>query len=72
MKVGNDQIFDMTNVDEMNRRIQWSENEFSHSLSLQPTPVGAGMSAFAPRHWSGVAELGSLVIEARYFYGHPR
>ena len=26
----------MTRVDEMSRRIQWSENEFSHSLSLEP------------------------------------
>jgi hypothetical protein len=32
-KFGNDQIFDMQNFDEMSRRIRWSENEFSHSLT---------------------------------------
>jgi hypothetical protein len=36
MKIGNDQILDMANVDEMSRRIQWSKNEFSHSLSPEP------------------------------------
>jgi hypothetical protein len=38
-KFGNDQIFDMVNFDETGRRIQWSENEFLHSLALEPTPV---------------------------------
>jgi len=37
-KSGNDQFFDMKNFDETSRRIRWSENEFSHSLALQPTP----------------------------------
>ena len=44
-KFGNDQIFDRANFDEMSRRIQWSENEFLHSLSLEPTGVGAVSSA---------------------------
>ena len=42
---GNDPIFVMTNFDEMSRRIRWSENEFSHSLSLEPTGDGAVSSA---------------------------
>jgi hypothetical protein len=45
VKFGNDQIFDMENFDEVSRRIEWSKNEFSHSLSPEPTPVGAGSSA---------------------------
>ena len=31
---GNDPILVMRNFDKMSRRIQWSENEFSHSLAL--------------------------------------
>ena len=41
VKFGNDQFLDMRNVDEMSRRIQWSEIKFSHSLSPEPTPIGA-------------------------------
>jgi len=37
MKFGNDQIFDMTNFDETSRWMGWSKNEFSHSLTLEPT-----------------------------------
>jgi hypothetical protein len=47
MKFGNDQIFDMTNFDESSRWMEWSKNEFSHSLSLEPTAVGAVSSAVA-------------------------
>jgi len=36
-KIGNDQILVVTHFDEMSRRIRWSKNEFSHSLSLQRT-----------------------------------
>jgi ankyrin repeat protein len=43
----------MTHFDETSRRIRWSENEFSHSLSPEPTAVGAGRSAVA-----GVKPLG--------------
>jgi hypothetical protein len=46
-KLGNDQILDMENFDEMSRRIRWSKNEFSHSLSPEPTAVGAVSSAIA-------------------------
>jgi hypothetical protein len=46
-KVGNDQFFDMGNVVKISRRIGWSENEFSHRLSPEPTAVGAGRSAVA-------------------------
>ena len=46
-KFGNDHIFDMANFDESSKWIEWSKNEFSHSLSLQPTPVGRLSSAFA-------------------------
>lgn len=35
VKIGNDQIFDMVNFDEMSSRIRWSKNEFSHSLPLK-------------------------------------
>jgi hypothetical protein len=44
---GNDQICGLANFGEMARRIQWSKNEFSHSLSPEPTAVGAGRSAVA-------------------------
>ena len=47
VKFGNDQIFDMENFDEVSRRIEWSKNEFSHSLSLQATRDGVSSSAFA-------------------------
>jgi hypothetical protein len=46
-KFGNDQFFDMKNFAEMSRRIQWSKNEFSHSLSPEPTPIGRRSSAVA-------------------------
>jgi hypothetical protein len=46
-KFGNDQILEMENFYEMSRRIRWSENEFSHSLSPEPTAVGACRSAVA-------------------------
>jgi hypothetical protein len=49
VKFGNDQIFDMENFDEVSRRIEWSKNEFSHSLSPEPTAVGAVSSAVAVR-----------------------
>jgi hypothetical protein len=38
-KFGNDQILNMRSDVEMSRRIQWSEIEFSHSLSPEPTPI---------------------------------
>jgi hypothetical protein len=38
-KYGNDQFCDMRYVVEMSRRIQWSKNEFSHSLPPEPTPI---------------------------------
>ncbi len=47
LKFGNDQIFDMANFDETDKWTRLSENEFSHRLSLQPTPVGRLSSAFA-------------------------
>jgi hypothetical protein len=37
-KFGNDSFCDLGNFDESGRRIQWSKNEFSHSLALEPTP----------------------------------
>jgi len=39
-KFGNDHIFDMANFDESSKWIEWSKNEFSHSLSLQATRAG--------------------------------
>jgi hypothetical protein len=42
---GNDQIFDMANFDETSRRIEWSKNEFSHRLALEPTADGRLSSA---------------------------
>ncbi len=36
-KFGNDHIFDMANFDESSKWIEWSKNEFSHSLALEPT-----------------------------------
>jgi hypothetical protein len=41
MKFGNDQIFGTRHFDETSRWIGWSKNEFSHSLSPEPTAVGA-------------------------------
>ena len=46
-KFGNDQILEIENFYEMSRRIRWSENEFSHSLSQKPTAVGSVNSAIA-------------------------
>ena len=58
-KFGNDQIFDMANFDEMSRRIQWSENEFSHSLSLEPTGVAPSVQlSRAASQFGGGSVLG--------------
>ena len=46
-KIGNDQFFDMGNIDEMSRWTGWFKIEFLHSLLLQPTLVGRLSSAFA-------------------------
>ncbi|MGA2869865.1 MAG: hypothetical protein ABSF34_12000, partial [Verrucomicrobiota bacterium] len=51
-KFGNDPFCDMGNFDEMSRRIRWSKNEFSHSLSPEPTAVGAAVAIHAvSRRW---------------------
>jgi hypothetical protein len=42
-KFGNDQFFDMKSFVEMSRRIHWFKNEFSHSLSPEPTWLGASV-----------------------------
>jgi hypothetical protein len=57
VKFGNDQIFDMADFDETSRRIRWSENDFSHSLALEPTAGSAFSSAArsAPRAGGGSA-----------------
>jgi hypothetical protein len=44
-KFGNDQILVVSHFGEMRRRIEWSEIEFSHSLSLQATRDGVFSSA---------------------------
>jgi hypothetical protein len=36
-KFVNDHIFDMANFGESSRWMEWSKNEFSHSLALEPT-----------------------------------
>ena len=46
-RFGNDPFCDMGNFDKMSRRIRWSKNEFSHSLSPEPTAVGVVSSAVA-------------------------
>jgi hypothetical protein len=48
-KFGNDQILGMENFDEMSRHIQWMENEFSHSLSPEPSAVAAAVAIPAAR-----------------------
>src|SRR5208283_6083846 len=47
MKFGNDQIFAVRHFDGSGRWMGWSKNEFSHSLSPEPTAVGACRSAVA-------------------------
>jgi hypothetical protein len=37
LKFGNDHIFDVAKFDETSKWMEWSKNEFSHSLSLQAT-----------------------------------
>ena len=51
LNFGNDPFLVMRHFVKMSRRIRWSENEFLHSLSLEPTGVGAVSSAarFASR-----------------------
>jgi hypothetical protein len=68
VKFGNDQIFDIENFDEMSSRIEWSKNEFSHSLiapaSRRPPGQSGGSEWFVSDHCSrralsaAVAELG--------------
>jgi len=41
----NDPIYGMGSFDESRRWIGWSENEFSHSIALQPTPGSDSSSA---------------------------
>ena len=51
-KSGNDQFFDMKTFAQMSWQIQWSKNEFSHSLSPEPTTVGALVAIHvARRRW---------------------
>jgi hypothetical protein len=51
-KFGNDQFLDMGSDVETSRRIQWSEIEFSHSLSSEPTAVAAAVASHAAnRRW---------------------
>ena len=61
-KLGNDPISFMGNDVEMSRRIQWSENEFSHSLALEPTAdprFGLSRSVgFAVRPFGGDSAFG--------------
>jgi len=63
-KSGNDPILVMEHFDEMSRRIRWSKNEFSQSLSPEPTAVGACRSAVAvhatSRRW--LSTLGRLSV----------
>ena len=42
---GNDQILVESHFDKSSRWTEWSKNEFSHSLALEPTPTAP--SAFA-------------------------
>jgi hypothetical protein len=46
-KFGNDLFYDMENFYETNRRIQWSKNEFSHSLSPEPITAAAPVANYA-------------------------
>jgi len=63
-KSGNDPILVMEHFDETRRRIRWSKNEFSQSLSPEPTAVGACRSAVAvlatSRRW--LSTLGRLSV----------
>ena len=68
LNFGNDQILVMRNFVKMSKRIRWSENEFSHSLSLEPTPVGAVSSAFAV-HVTRPAWLSSWSLGSRHAHG---
>jgi hypothetical protein len=50
----------MTHFDEMARRIQWSKNEFSHNLALEPTRLAlsglrCGLPLFGSRGPRGTA-----------------
>jgi hypothetical protein len=53
----------MTHFDEMGRRIGWSENEFSRSLSPEPTAVGAVSSAVPPPFYFGAT--GAVHVASR-------
>jgi hypothetical protein len=49
----------MTRFDESSRRIEWSENEFSHRLSLQPTATALAVLRMIILHFHpfGFAQL---------------
>jgi len=65
VKFGNDQIFDMKNFDEVSRRIEWSKNEFSHSLSPAANAGWRLQFRFAVHGFSSrVAELWRLATYA--------
>jgi hypothetical protein len=51
-KFGNDPFCDMKNFDEMSRRIRWSKNEFSHSLSPEPTPIMSSVPHSRLTNWA--------------------
>ena len=61
-KCGNDPFFDMKSFVEMSRRIQWSKNEFSHSLSPEPAAVAAGCHRATGSAVGGVKPRGATPL----------
>ena len=61
LNFGNDQILVVRNFDKMSRRIRWSEIEFSHSLSLEPTAFAPSVSRCGRRFTDGLRGRGSVL-----------
>jgi hypothetical protein len=57
-KFGNDQFLKMGNDVEMSRWIQWSEIEFSHSLSPEPTPIACSVPHSRLTVWAARLSFG--------------
>ena len=58
-KFCNDTIFDMADFDESGRWIEWSKNEFSHRLALEPTAFTPVRLRFGRRFTDGFRGRGS-------------
>ena len=70
VKFVNDQFLGIGNFDEMSWRIQWSEIEFSHSLSPEPPPIALSVPRSRLTLTDRAARLTSITNRGRDHHGY--